>query len=97
MLEIAENPITIAAVFYAVVELTKYVKNRKNFGLSEEEKIDLKYVRIVSEKFNDHYMKSHALSEDRQERMLTCLDDISKNCLAMSSVLDRILDKLDRK
>lgn len=95
-MKLPSEPWTIAAVGYAVWELTKYVRDRKNFGLTESQ--DLRQ-QLVAKKVTDiynHIMSHHDLNEDRQQRMASTLDDISKNMLKMSVVLDSILNKLNR-
>jgi F0F1-type ATP synthase delta subunit len=95
-MNLSGEPITIAAVMYAVVELTKYVKNRHNFGLTDIQNQRQKNVEDKVERIYSHITRHHELNEERQERMAETLDDISKNMLKMTIVLDNILSKLNK-
>jgi len=73
-----------------------YLKDRKNFGLTDIQNQRQKNVEAKVEKIYEHITRHHELSEERQERMAETLDDISKNMLKMSVVLDSILNKLNK-
>lgn len=90
------EPITIAAVMYAIVELGKYVRDRKNFGLTDTQDQRQKEVETRVNQIYNHMMRHHDANEQRQERMAGTLDDISKNMLKMSVVLDSILTKINK-
>ena len=97
MMEIFKEPATLALVLYSVNELSKYVRNKRNFGLTDIQNQRQKNVEEKVNRIYEHIMLHHEVSESRQARMAETLDDISKNMFKMSMVLDSILDKLNHK
>jgi len=97
MIEAISKPITLAVVFYTIVELGKYVRDRKNFGLTEAQDLRQKKVEEQVETINNYLQRHHDINEDRQERILKLLEDISDNVFKTSVIMEHIVNLINKE
>lgn len=55
MIEILNEPVTLVAVFYAIVEVSKYIKNGKSSSLTEEQEKKLDKIIEKLDEIEDRF------------------------------------------